>query len=70
MYIYAFPFQQLVVYLLGPEIGVFQLTMISLVPTLLLAILSWHLIESPAMRLKQRFARAPRAALVGEKIAG
>ena len=70
MYIYAFPFQQLVVYLLGPEIGVFQLTVISLVPTLRLAILSWHLIESPAMRLKQRFARAPRAALVGEKIAG
>jgi len=70
MYIYAFPFQQLTVYLLGPEIGVFGLTVISLAPTLLLAILSWHLIESPAMKLKQRFARAARPELAGGKIAG
>ncbi len=70
MYIYAFPFQQLTVYLLGPEIGVFGLTVISLAPTLLLAILSWHLIESQAMKLKQRFARAARPELAGGKIAG
>jgi peptidoglycan/LPS O-acetylase OafA/YrhL len=64
MYIYAFPFQQLTVYLLGHEIGVFWLTAISLAPTLLLAILSWHLIEAPAMKLKQRFSRVPQAGLV------
>lgn len=67
MYIYAFPFQQLTVYLLGHEIGVFWLTVISLVPTLLLAILSWHLIEAPAMKLKQRFSRMPQAGLVTPK---
>ncbi|MCQ4309240.1 acyltransferase [Pseudomonas stutzeri] len=67
MYIYAFPFQQLTVYLLGHEIGVFWLTVISLVPTLLLAILSWHLIEAPAMKFKQRLARAPEPSLVPPK---
>lgn len=64
MYIYAFPFQQLTVYLLGHQIGVSWLTAISLAPTLLLAILSWHLIEAPAMKLKQRFSRVPQAGLV------
>lgn len=59
MYIYAFPFQQLTVYLLGHEIGVFWLTVISLAPTLVLAVLSWHLIEAPAMTLKKRFSRPP-----------
>lgn len=63
MYIYAFPFQQLTVYLLGHEIGVFWLTVISLAPTLLLAILSWHLIETPAMKFKQRLSRMPRPGL-------
>ncbi|AHL73652.1 sugar acetylase [Stutzerimonas stutzeri] len=67
MYIYAFPFQQLTVYLLGHEIGVFWLTAISLAPTLLLAILSWHLIEAPAMKLKKRFSGAPQAAVVAPK---
>ena len=70
MYIYAFPFQQLTVYLLGHEIGVFWLTVISLVPTLLLAILSWHLVEAPAMTLKQRFARAPQLGLAPRKTLG
>jgi len=70
MYIYAFPFQQLTVYLLGPEIGVFGLTVISLAPTLLLAVLSWHLVEAPAMKLKKRFARTPSPALATSKPLG
>lgn len=57
MYIYAFPFQQLTVYLLGHEIGVLRLTLIAAVPTLILAVLSWHLIEAPAMKLKRLFSR-------------
>lgn len=68
MYIYAFPLQQLTVYSLGHEIGVFWLTLISFVPTLLLAALSWHYIEEPAMRLKRLFARAPQATATGPEV--
>lgn len=67
MYIYAFPFQQLTVYLLGHEIGVLRLTLIAAVPTLILAVLSWHLIEAPAMKLKQRFSGVPQAGLAAPK---
>ncbi|WP_313223495.1 acyltransferase family protein [Stutzerimonas nitrititolerans] len=66
MYIYAFPFQQLTVYLLGHEIGIFWLTLISFVPTLVLAALSWHLIEAPAMKLKRLFARPAPAGTAPE----
>ena len=40
LYIYAFPFQQLTVYLFGPQVGVLGLTLIAFVPTLILAALS------------------------------
>lgn len=66
MYIYAFPFQQLTVYLLGHEIGILWLTLISFVPTLVLAALSWHLIEAPAMKLKRLFARPAPAGTAPE----
>lgn len=58
LYIYAFPFQQLSVYLFGPQLGVLGLTLIAFVPTLVFAALSWHLVEAPAMRLKRLFGKA------------
>ena len=54
-YIYAFPVQQSVLWLLGPRFSNFWLaTGLSLVLTMLLAWASWHLIEQPALRLKPR----------------
>lgn len=58
LYIYAFPFQQLCVYLFGPQLGVLGLTLIAFVPTLLFAALSWHLVEAPSMKLKRLFGKA------------
>lgn len=49
LYIYAFPVQQLVV-AASPGIGVAALFGISAACTLVLAVLSWHLVESPALR--------------------
>ena len=40
------------------KVGVLGLTLIAFVPTLILAALSWHLIEAPAMKLKRLFANA------------
>jgi len=62
-YIYAFPVQQSVLWLLGPHFSNFWLaTGLSLVLTLLLAWASWHLIEQPALRLKPRNPSSTRPA--------
>lgn len=53
IYIYAFPVQQSVAALM-PGINVVTLLAYSFLITLLLAVLSWHLIEKPALRLKAR----------------
>ena len=58
IYIYAFPIQGLVVWAFGPQ-GPWTNVALSLPPTLLLAALSWHLVEKPALS----FAR-PRARTV------
>ncbi|SHF86486.1 Peptidoglycan/LPS O-acetylase OafA/YrhL, contains acyltransferase and SGNH-hydrolase domains [Loktanella atrilutea] len=51
IYIYAFPLQGAAVWAFGPQ-SAFENVMYSLPPTLLLSMLSWHLIESPAMHAK------------------
>lgn len=56
LYIYAFPVQQTVVALSG-GISVLALGLIALPPALLLAVLSWHLVEKRALRLKDRVGR-------------
>jgi len=70
LYIYAFPFQQLTIYLFGPQVGVLGLTLIAFVPTLILAALSWHLIEAPAMKLKRLFASPPQPGRATPKVEG
>ncbi|MGW0432977.1 acyltransferase family protein [Micromonospora sp. NPDC003197] len=52
IYIYAFPVQQVIALVGGAEYGLFVYILLSAVGTLLFAIPSWHLIERPAMRLK------------------
>jgi peptidoglycan/LPS O-acetylase OafA/YrhL len=58
MYIYAFPVEQLCAWLF-PGISPLALGAASFPPVLLLAILSWHIVERPALDLKQKRASAP-----------
>ena len=64
IYVYAFPLQGLVVYLFGPQTPL-QNMGLAFVPTLLVSILSWHLVEQPAMARKAAILRllgyGPRA---------
>ncbi|MFZ6658206.1 acyltransferase family protein [Undibacterium sp. TJN19] len=52
VYIYAFPVQQSIAALF-PGMAVFAMIMLSGVFTLMLAVLSWHLIEKPALAVKE-----------------
>lgn len=54
LYVFAYPIQQTVVRVLGSGVSVAMLFGISFVATLALAIVSWHLIEAPALSLKPR----------------
>jgi peptidoglycan/LPS O-acetylase OafA/YrhL len=58
LYIYGWPVEQLVVWLKGGAAPWWQVFAIALPTTAALAFLSWHLIESRALRLKPRAARA------------
>lgn len=54
LYIYAFPIQQIVLRLLGRE-GFFAEKLVLVIAiTALVSLLSWHLLESPALKLKPR----------------
>lgn len=59
VYIYAFPVQQSVAALL-PGVSVIAMISISAVVTLLLAALSWHLLERRALRLKGHYVEHTR----------
>lgn len=53
IYIYAFPVQQFMVWALGPMTPLANMAL-SFPLVLGCAVLSWHFIESPALRLRQR----------------
>jgi len=53
IYVYAFPVQGLAVNFMGPQSPI-QNILYSLPPTVLLGVLSWHLVEKPAMAQKNR----------------
>ncbi len=57
IYIYAFPVQQTVVMLTSNQPSMWVTLIISTIITLVLAILSWHLVERPALRLKRHLRR-------------
>lgn len=61
-YIYAFPAQQTVAWLF-PGVNVLGMIALSLPATLLLAALSWHLVESPALERRERLATFIRSVL-------
>ncbi len=53
IYVYAFPVQGLMVWLLGPQ-GMWQNVLYSFPPVLFCGILSWHLVEKPCLDAKPR----------------
>jgi peptidoglycan/LPS O-acetylase OafA/YrhL len=54
IYLWACPVQQVLVLWLGKQTPFMMLTALSLVCTFVLAWLSWHFVESRALRLKPR----------------
>jgi peptidoglycan/LPS O-acetylase OafA/YrhL len=62
IYIYAFPVQQVLALIGGARYGVLCYILLSVAGTLLLAVPSWHLVERPALRLKDRVAARPPTA--------
>jgi len=59
VYIYAFPAQQTIMSQL-PETGPLHLSLLAFAITLPFAAFSWHLVEKPALQLKDRFAARPK----------
>lgn len=62
MYIFGFPVQQLIIHWFGADINLALFALSSLAVTLCFAVLSWRLVEAPALRLKRytdmKFLRA------------
>jgi peptidoglycan/LPS O-acetylase OafA/YrhL len=54
IYVYAFPAQQVAAYAWGPRLGPATMLALVAVPVYLLALVSWRLVEAPALRLKRR----------------
>ncbi|MGX7671268.1 acyltransferase family protein [Plantactinospora sp. DSM 117369] len=61
-YLYAFPVQQLVALFGGARYGLVGYLLLSLAGTLVFAVASWHLVERPALRLRDYRGWPPRYA--------
>ncbi len=61
IYIYGWPAEQVAIWLMGGQAAWWQVFMIAMPAAAALAWLSWHLVESPALRLKPVTRRPPRA---------
>lgn len=58
LYLWQFPLQQLIV-TLHPGLAPLGLTLLALPAALTMAVLSWHLVESPALAIKERAPDVP-----------
>ncbi|MEU7976220.1 acyltransferase [Micromonospora sp. NPDC049089] len=58
IYIYGFPVQQMIALLGGARFGMLGYIVLSLLGALLFAVLSWHLVERPALGFKTGSGRA------------
>ena len=61
IYIYGWPVEQGVAWLLGGRAAWWQVFQLAFPTPVVLAFLSWHLVERPALRLKPQARRPPRA---------
>jgi peptidoglycan/LPS O-acetylase OafA/YrhL len=64
LYVFAYPIQQAIMQVAGPAISIGVFFLLAFTPTLLLAALSWHFIEAPALARKpaRRVGRVPAPA--------
>jgi peptidoglycan/LPS O-acetylase OafA/YrhL len=69
IYIYAFPVQQVIALLGGERYGVGVFILLAALGTVPLAVLSWHLVERPAMSLKDWQPRGRRRAAPAPAVA-
>ncbi len=63
MYLFAFPIQQLLVRYFGSELTPYRLFFIAFPLSLICAVLSWHFVEKPCLRLKPRKPETAQTAL-------
>jgi peptidoglycan/LPS O-acetylase OafA/YrhL len=56
-YLYGYPIQQLLVYYFFAQLNPFLLFIIALSISVVLAALSWHFIEQPMIRMRERFVK-------------
>lgn len=54
IYLYAFPVQQTIIHFLGDRLHWWPRLMVTVLVTVMLAYISWHVVEKRAMRLKPR----------------
>ncbi len=58
IYIYAFPVQQLMAQYLLPDVRAWKIFVLSYPVIVVLAALSWHIVERPSLRLRPRLSRS------------
>jgi peptidoglycan/LPS O-acetylase OafA/YrhL len=59
LYVFGFPVQQAIVHFQGSALSVNTFFLLAFTVSLLLSVISWHLVESPALKLKRKFGRRP-----------
>jgi peptidoglycan/LPS O-acetylase OafA/YrhL len=57
VYLYGYPVQQMLMRTIGPKVPFGVFIGLSCLGTLLLAVLSWHFVEKPFLKLKKRTTR-------------
>lgn len=70
LYIYAFPVQQTVIWATGNRLSVLEGACVSIPVTVVLALLSWHAVERPALRWKQSLGGGLRRRAAPEAVTG
>lgn len=65
IYLFGFPVQQAVIQLAGPTVTWYQVFLVAYPITIVLALVSWKVVEEPAMHLRERLALR-----LHEKLAG
>jgi peptidoglycan/LPS O-acetylase OafA/YrhL len=60
LYVYGWPVEEMVMWLSGGRLAWWALFLIALPATAVVALVSWHLVERPALRLKPRGRRSVR----------
>ena len=69
VYIYAFPIQQLLVYAGAHRLGLVAYDVLAALATAALAVVSWRVVERPALRWARHRFRSPTVSATGHGVA-